>query len=345
MAYGLRSFRKIQLGVESTAGTAVAAVEPIYGVMSQLYSDETWHKPIQDRGVLAMNYETPFAVGKEVELTYEGEAYDRALVYLMSAAVRGNVTATQPDAVNRPNEYLWVFEPGLTTANTPDITNGIDTLTLEYGDNIQAYEAEFAFVKQIEISGAPGEPVQMSVTFGARQVTETTFTGSLTAQSAVYFPFNLSKFYIDTSYAGIGGTQKTGLLRAFTWTFETQFTPLYAADGTFYFSSLNEAPKMVSAELTYYRDGTDEQAEFDKYEAQTTSYQRIELLGETEMDSGEGNPPYIYLDGAFKYTEYPEFDDEDGTAVVTVTAESFYDVTATKQFGVSIGTTMDAFAT
>lgn len=342
MSYGLKAFRKIQYGIESTHGTAVAADEIVFGTLSVKPSDHVWHKPEQDRGVLATNVETPFEVSKEIELDFEGEAADRLLVFLFNLAIRGNITPTQPDDSGEPNHYLWLFEMALTTPNTPDETNGIETATIEYGDNVQAYEVEYAFLTNLEISGTVNEAIMVSATFMGRQVGEVSFTGSLTAPAYAYYAFNNSTFYIDTSYAGIGGTQKTGMLRAFTWTFETMFMPLFAADGNLYFSQIKEDKKTVQLELTYWRDDTNTEAEFDKYAAQTTSYIRIALASDTEMDSGQDNPSYVYLDGAFKYTEFPELDDEDGTSVVTVTAEAFYDATSSKMFSVSVGTIMDA---
>lgn len=345
MAYAQKAFQKIQISnAEGTPGTAEAATEVLLGVVTVKAHDKMFHTPEQDRGVLALRYETPFQVADEIELEMEGELYDRAAVFMMANSIRGNVTSSQPDAINEPLHYKHLFEPGLTTGNTPDITNGIDTFTLEYGDNVQAYETEYLYTKSWEITGEPNEPVMFTWTMGGRQVTEASFTGALAAPSAAYFPFNLSKFYIDTSYAGIGGTQKTGMLRAFTVTFEPNFSELRAADGAFYFTGLNESPKTMQFELTYWRDGTNSEAEFDKFLAQTTSYIRIELLSHTEMDSAQSNPEYITIDAAIKYTEWPEHEDEDGTLTVTVTAEAFYDVTASKMFGVSVGTTMQAFA-
>lgn len=342
MAYGLKAFRKIQYGVESTHGTAVAATEIVFGTLTVKPSDQVWHKPEQDRGVLAMNVETPFEVSKEIELDFEGELNDRLMVFLANIGIRGNITPTQPDDSNEPNHYLWTVEPALTTPNTPDQTNGIETVTLEYGDNVQGYEVEYLFLTSLEISGTVNEAIMVTATFMGRQVGEVTFTGALTDPSVAYFAFNNSQFYIDTSYAGIGGTAKTGMLRAFTWTYESKFMPLFAADGNLYFSQIKEDKKTVELELTYWRDDTNAEAEFDKYEAQTTTYIRIALQSDTEMDSGQDNPEYVYLDGAFKYTEFPEIDDEDGTSVITVNAEAFYDATASKMFGVLIGTTMDA---
>lgn len=342
MAYGHKAFSKIQLGVETTPGTAVAATEVALGQLEWASHDKVWHKPEQDRGVLAMNYETPFEVSNAVEMELTGELYDRLAVLAMVNAIRGNITPTQPDNINEPNHYLWTIEPTLTAPNTPDQTNGIDTYTLEFGDNVQAYEAEHVYTMSVEITGSPDEPCEITWSIGARQVTETTFTGALSAPSTAYFPFNLAKFYIDTSYAGLGGTQKTGMLKGFTWTFETMFTPRHTADGQLYFEALNEDKKTVELELQYLRDGTNSEAEKDKFEAQTTSYIRIALFSHDEMDSGQSNPPYIYLDGAYKYTEWESPEDENGSYVVTVNAEAFYDTTASKMMSVLIGTTMSA---
>jgi hypothetical protein len=345
MAYGLQAYRRIQISnPEDTPGTAEAATEVLLGKMTVRASDEMWHKPEQDRGVLAANYEVPFQVGKEVELEFEGEFYDRLAVFMFSNAIRGNVTPTQPDDSNEPNHYLWTFQPSMTAPNTPDQTNGIDTFTLEFGDNVQGYETSHLYTVSVEITGTADEAVMASWTIRGQQIGEVTFTGALSAPAAKYFAFNNAQFFIDTSYAGIGGTQKTGMLRAFTATFETQFTGRVSADGQLYFGGLNENVKMVTLEMTYWRDDTNTEAEFDKYQAQTMTYIRIALIGDGEMDSGQSNPPYVYLDGAYRYTEWPELGEEDGTSVVTVTAESFYDATAANMMTWSVGTTMDAFA-
>lgn len=345
MATGLRAFRKIQISnVENSPGTAEAATEQLRGVLTQPYTDEIFHTPDQDRGLLSLHVETPFELQREVNLDMSGVLYDRLAVFMFSNAIRGNVTPTQPDAVNEPNHYLWTFAPGLTTANTPSITNGIDTFTLEYGDNIQAYETSYLFTTQLVIEGIINEPVTFMWSITGQQVTETSFTGGLSVPPAASFQTNNAKFYIDTTFAGIGSTQKTSMLRAFTWTFETQFTPLFAADGTFVFAALDEARKTATLELTYDRDDTNSEAEKDRYEAQSIFYPRIRLEAEGEMDSGQSNPEYINIDGAYRYTDWPDTDDDSGIAIETVTAKAFYDSTSSKMIEVDVGTTMSAFA-
>lgn len=346
MAIAQKAFRSIQISSpEVTNGTAAAATEVIIGTITAPYTDKEFHTPENDRGSLSKNVETPFQVSDKVEdIELEGNVYDRLMVFLVNMAIAGNITPTQPDNVNEPLHYLWTVEPSLSgTGNTPDETNGIETMTLEYGDNVQSYETEFTYVISLEITGEPNEPCTYSATLGGRQVTESTKTPALSDPVTVYFPFNLAKIYIDTSYAALGTTQKTDLLKGFTWTLETMFTGRYTADGNFYFTALNEEKKAVQLELTYLRSNGQSETEKDLFESQGTSFIRIELNGETEMDSGQANPPYIRLDGAYKYTEWAAPDDEDGVSVITVTAESFLDSTSSKAFGVLIGTKMAAF--
>jgi hypothetical protein len=346
MAISTRALQFAQISnAEGTPGTAEAATAVLlFENLNQILHDKVFHTPMHDRGLLATHIEVPFQVSQLCEFECEGDLYDQLMVYMALNSIRGNVTATQPDDMNEPNHYLWTIEPGQTTQNTPDITNGIDTFTLEYGGNVQDYETEFIFTTSLEISGEVNEPVRFAWSFQGRQVTEASRTGALTAPTThQFFATNKAKWYVEAdAYANIGTTQKSGVLKAFSWTFETGFTARFAADGNYYYAALNEDRKHVELELTLWRDSTVHEAELDAFQSQAIRYMRIALEAETEMDSGQGNPPYIYLDGAFRYTEFPELDDEDGTSVMTATAVSVYDTTAAKQFGVLIGTELDA---
>lgn len=349
MAYSHRALNKFQISnVEGTPGTAEAATAQIlYETLTQLVHDKVFHMPVQDRGLLAKNIEQPFQVSTLAEFELQGDLYDQLMVYIASNSIRGNVTPSQPDAMNEPLHYLWVFEPALTAPNTPDQTNGIDTFTGEFGNNLQAYESEFLFTVSFEIEGNFNEAVKITWNFQGRTVTETSFTGAITAPTThQFFATNKAKWYVDANYAAIGTTVKTGVLKKFKYTYETMFTARYTADGEYHFAALNEDRKAPVMELTLMRDTANTgmfDVELTKFLAQSTSYQRIELLGKTEMDSGQANPPYIWLDGAWKAREWPETDQEDGNELVTVTFDAFYDTTAGKMCGVSVGTKLAAF--
>jgi len=344
MTTGYKAFRRIQVGPESTPGTAVAAAEILYGVLSTFESGEVLHQPEEDRNSLARHMADDLFVGKQAKLVWTGDVNFRHLAWILPMAIRGNITPTQPDASNEPNAYLWTHTPALTTPNTPDQANGIDTFTFEYGDNLQAYEAEYCFATKLQISGAPNETCKFTVEMVGRQRSDTTFTSSLVAQTVQRAPFNLAKFCINTSGATIGNTQKTGLLKAFTWTLDTKFAPVYTADGNLYFASVSEDRKSPELSLTYVR-GTDSDAERTKYENRTTSFLRIALYGGTELDSGQSNVPYLYLDQAVRYRTWPTFGDDEGLATVQVTADAVYDSTWAKMFEAALFTNLSALPT
>lgn len=332
--------KQIQIGNESTPGTAVAATEILLAIMESQYSSEMFFVPEDDRNLLAIDKANRFKVQDIAELVMTGNVNHRHAPFLFGSTIRGNITPTQPDVTNEPLAYLWTYQGGLTAGNTPDITNGIDTYTIEFGDNLDDYEAPYCFTKTLVITGEAGDaPVTFEQTFTASKITAgITPTAALTIQSVQYFPANTVSFYIDTSYAGIGGSVKTDLLKAFTWTLETQFTPRFTTSGVFTYAGVNEAAKQVELELTYLR-GTLSEVEKALAVAGSTTYLRIKLLGGTELDSGQSNPPYIYLDGAYQYdTPWPAPEDADGARTDTVTAKSVYDATGTRDFEVAVFT-------
>lgn len=347
MARALKAFRKLQgSAAEATPGLATAASEVFYGQMSTWPLEDLVKETFEDdeRGMLARHVTMPVVAGKQADLVWEGALNMRHIIWLMSMAIRGNVTPTQPDSTNQPLAYLWTFEPGITTANTPDITNGIDTYTIEYGDNLQAYEAEYCFATRLQISGAPNELCKFTCDITGRQNTDASFTGALVAQSVQYFPFNKCKFYVNTSWATLGNTEKADLLKSFTWTLDTQFRAGYTAHNQLYFYDVVEDKKAVELELVYARN-TNADAERTKYEQGTTTFLQILLEGQTELDVGQSNEPYVKLYGAYQYLGWPSPDDEDGLSTHAVRAESVFDSVGSRMFGASCLTSLAAIPT
>jgi hypothetical protein len=343
MAIGRTAFRDIQISnPEDTAGTAEAAVEILICKYAAAYADLVLHQPEADRNSLSRNHGDDVIVAKDLEIELEGDVNHRMIIWQLANSIRGNITPTQPDATNEPLSYLWLFSPGIFTANTPEIANGIDTFTLELGDNVQHYEAEYMFTTSLEISAEPDGVVEFSWTTKARQLTETTKTAALVEQSVQRFPSNTVEIYLDSSWATIGNTQVTDLLRSWTWTLETNFTARQTADGVLVFSGVNEDIKFVGLEMEYLRS-TASELEKDKYNARTTTFVRIKCNGISEMDSGQNNLPYIQFDMSGRYMEWGDVDDDAGSQYETVMLESVYDITGAKEYEVSVLTDLASY--
>jgi hypothetical protein len=320
---GLKAFRRIYASnAEDTHGTAEAAVEVLRGVLA--FEDENeLHRPEYDRNSLALYHEDDEFVSKRVSLAWTFDLNFRHILWPLLMGVRGNVTPTQPDSTNEPNAYLWTFAPSLTGANTPDQANGIETFTFEFGDDDQAFEAGFCFATEIEISGEADGVVEATVSIVGDEKSETSFTGGLSEQSVQLAPFNLAKIYIDDDGGTMGSTQKTGLLRAFTWTLETGLFAFPTADGSLTFGAVSEGRKAPELELVY-KAGSDAETERGHYRSRNTRLVRIELNGQTELDSGQDNPPYLQLDQAIRYEHWPMIDDDDGQSIISVPAYGVY---------------------
>lgn len=334
---------QIQIGNESTPGTAVPAVDILLATMEAQFSSEVYFIPEDDRNLLAIDKGNRFQVQELAELKITGSVNQRLAPYLFGSTIRGNITPTNPDVTNEPKAFLWTYQGNLTAGNTPDIADGIDTYTIEYGDNLEELEAEYCFTKTLVLSGESGDaPVKFDWTLTAAKITDgNTNTAALTVQSVQYFPANMVSFYIDTSYAAIGSAAKADLLKAWTWTLETQFTPRFTASGTLTYEGVSEAAKQVVLELVYLR-GTTSETERALAVTGDTTYLRIKLLGVTAIDDAQSNPPYIYLDGAFQYDlPWPAPGDEDGVRTDTVTAKSVYDATGTRDFEVAVFTDLE----
>jgi hypothetical protein len=198
------------------------------------------------------------------------------------------------------------------------------------------------FCERLVIEGAPDGVCTFSADLVGRQQADASFTAALVAQSVQRFPFNLVKCYFDTSWANLGTTQKTGLVRGFTWTLDTMFRAYQTADGALYYSSVVESPKAPTLALKLKR-GSDSDAQRGYHEARTTTFIRIELLGQTEIDSGQGNVPYLIIDGAYRYQTWPDLGDDEGASIEQPTAVGVYDGTGGKMFETALLTDLAAF--
>jgi len=223
--------------------------------------------------------------------------------------------------------YTWTFTPSLIAASSPD------AYTIEYGDNVQAYESEYCMVSSIEISGAPDEALKVTADMFGRQMTACTFTSDLTFPTVESVLFNKGKLYIDSAWASLGSTQKSATLVDFTLRIDTGIVPLKAADGTLYFSIVAEKVRGVELDMTLHWNDTVSLTERAAWAAQTKRALRLEFEG-TTLENSDVKKLTIDLWGA--YTDWETLTEKDGASVVAVKFASMGDVTNDHEFSVAI---------
>ena len=318
---GLRALRKIQIGEEGTKGGAVAATAALLGTLT-MQDSPTIHRPVEERGTLA-EFSRSLKVANLAELAVEGDATFEQILYLLHMGVLGNVTPSVVDTSAR----LWTFTPAMTAAGV------FDSFTIEYGDDVQAWETEFCLAKSVEISGAMGEAMRMRGSIFGRKMTQTTFTASLTPPTVESIPMQEAKLYIDAEDGTIGTTEKASTLIAFTYTINTGLAPKRYGDGSIDFTSYAETFKGVELKATFAFNSA---AEVQRALFDGETLRLIRIKAEGSLAGAVSALRTLTLDVCGIYTGFTTLQERDGEDVVEITLSSQRGATYTKLFEVAV---------
>jgi len=323
-------FYRVQAGKETAGslGTAVAATAKwMQFLLHPRVGDKTWVQPEEERGskVGAFRAYVPQEQAELGDLT--GDVTFEDLIYALSMAIEG-VEASQPDSSNYPSSYLWDYDPSLTAADTPY------AFTVEWGDDVQVWEAEYVFATGLAISGALGEAWKLSAPLVGRQHTAASFTGSLEDRTVESVLMNKSKLYMNDvgATANPGDTQIQAAFRNFNWKMGDHFTPFFTGDGQKYFTKHSEKKFAIGypqLTLGLVLDSTTKTLITTKYDAGTVQLVRIAGTG---SDIESNSAKYVYIDGAYLIKDVAELAEADGQTLVELTLAAQYDSDYAKLF-------------
>ena len=302
---GYTAGRKVQIGKETTEGTAVAATVIYRGVA--MVEDQSEITPVNEyvgQRVPKVNVYEPWS---EVVVEFEdSEATFEQLPYWFEAGVE-KVTTVGADTGG--SGHIYQYDLSNTTENT------IRTYTIETGNNQEVNEVNGAFVEAMTLSGAAGEAWMVSGTWRGREMTDAEWT-SLGVAAAEVMLFNKTTFSIDTTT--IGTTAKTSSVLGFELSAEGLVKPLKAAAGVAYPSGHYIGTPEVTGSITLRHDATGE-AEIGMAQAHTPRLLRLTCNGSALTTAGSS---YTYktmkADLAIQYTSIPTLDEDDGDDTVTL---------------------------
>ncbi|PKN93018.1 MAG: hypothetical protein CVU44_11340 [Chloroflexi bacterium HGW-Chloroflexi-6] len=341
---GDRFFSKVQFGKENPAarGTPVVATRMfVGGQVSALTQHKRPRKISEDIGLRTggtRKVVDQYLVNESLSIP---DGYFQALLPIFGCGLKGAVTATETTAGQA--DYLWDFTPGQAFNGS----NAPDCLTIEKGDNTQAFECEYAMFQRVRISGqvaqgAEGAPVAIESEYFARQWTPTTFTGSIALPVTTSMNAKLARLYQDTSWAGLGGTELANILRRFEIDLMFGPYPKFAGSAAKTFNSHGEGLIGGQIALTI-EGGTDADAIWDKLnsDTQALSFLRLAING---PQIGTGTTHSLIVDMAGTYDEVTPLAEEDrGNNLHTVLFTSLYDPTGAKEIGVKVTTDRNTY--
>lgn len=332
-------FSKVQFGKETVSGTAVAADTKFVGQSQPITPDRQIIFPVEQMGyraeshrVITSNYLVQHSLSSE-------HGYFQALPVLLGCSLKGGVTSSEQTADQ--DDYLWAFAPSFASG----VSNAPDSLTLECGDDTQAWEAEYAVFSALHLSGevpqaGDAAPVNISAEYFARQWTKTTFS-AVSDAAVTSMNAKLARLYVDTAWAGVGGTEKTNVLRGFTLDIMSGLEPGFAGSANKYFNAVKEG--LLGAMLTVTLErGATSNALFDSMLAGTFQVVRLEING-PQIGSGDPHQFQFDLGGYWETVSPMDGTDDNGTYTDTLALKGVYDATGAKVFQASVTTNIEAY--
>lgn len=319
---GAKWAHKIQLGRESTAGTAVAATTVWRGPGGNLKDNREVTMVDEQVGVAlptTRNY-----IGK-VEGALSMAASPVSLQHLLHIFEAGIKSVGTGSANGAGTGFVFTYPVGMTSVNT------IKTYTIETGDNQQAEEMAYCFVEKFTLSGEKGQAVMMSADWIGRQVANSTFTDSLTILYADTPLAGKGSFYVDAIGGTIGSTQVSQTLLKWELTVTTGWRAKYTVDsGELYFAFAYFDRDSFKAEFSAtYEHNSTAVAQKALFQAGTPRLFRLDLPG-NDVLTGTITNSLLRIDMAAVYSEWDALDAEDGNSIATVKAQIGYDPTAAK---------------
>lgn len=336
MANGAKWAQKIQLGRESTAGTAVAATAIWRGIGGNLQDDREIVSVDEMIGVALPTTRAYIGrYGGKLAMAATPATFEQ-LPHILEAGIK-SVGSGASDGVG--SGKIYAYPVGMTAANT------IKTYTIETGDNEQAEEMSYSFVEKFTLSGERHRAVMVSADWIGRTTNPTTFTGSLTAPTVEEILAPRSSFYIDAVSGTIGTTVVTGTLLKWELTVTTGWRPKYTLDmegggaqAGRVFSFVYFDRDSFSAEFSAtYEHNTAAVAQKLLYGDATPRLFRISIPGSNLATGGTAYSLKTFiLDMAAYYTEWSALDADEGNSIVNVKAKIGYNPTAAKALSITV---------
>lgn len=324
---GRKALRKIQMGRESTAGTAVAATTIWRGPAQPADDQREIVFPAEDVGILG-GTDRSYISHELVEIPFpETEATFEQFPHVLDASILEE-TPTQ-DGAGTGYGYVWA----LPTTSVPTIK----TYTLEYGDDQQAEESAYCFCSEWTLKGSPKKGLMLESTWLGRTGATTTYTGALALPTVEEILFQKGSLYADDAGDSFGGSQLSNTFVGFELSYKSGWIPRFTGDNQLFFT----APRFsgeeyeVTLDITFEHDGS-AVAEKANWRNETSRLIRMEFVGAALGTPGSESNKRLTIDLAGKWETFAAIDEEDGNDIVTATFRNRYNSTAATRGKITI---------
>lgn len=326
--------QSVQIGVETTPGTPVAANKRL-GSMGFNIGPQTEFNNLRPIG---QKYPSLAILGKEwSEADLEGSPVYTELPYAFASLINTPVVTPIMDSGSPTGASKWTFTSNTYGDDSPK------TFTVEQGSNFRAHRVSNAILTEYGMEWGR-EEIELSGTWIAKAIADgITMTSSPTQLPQIPVkPADLS-VYLDTTAAGLGTTKLTRVLKG-EFNVEDRFEPLWVVDAAQpSFVATVEGEPTVEFKMTQMADAQ-AMANLVAMRGGVTSFLRLEGVGPVIYTPTSGDPirHSMKIDVAGQVSDVSPFDNEDGVYGIEFTFTAVHDPTWGKAFQAEVITTTAA---
>ena len=318
----------VQVGVETTSGTAVAANRKFQSISIE----PTPVFQIDQFRPAGQKYRALATLSKEWSTaSVSGRGSYTELVYLLSSLI-DTATITTPGGATNARD--WDFTSDSFDDDAPK------TLTVEHGSSFRADRFAYGIVNEfgmsftrdtVEISGGMmGTAIEDAITMTAAPTT---------VALVPILPDELS-VYIDTTAAGLGGTKVSRVVSA-EFSLSSRFNPVWVLDAAENsFVAIIESEPDLTLSLTMEADA-EGMGILTPVRAGDSRFIRIASTSAVEIDAGTNNYEFE-LDFAGKVSDTGGFSDSDGLYAIEWSFVGVHDTTWGKAFNMRLRNALTA---
>lgn len=323
MAENPTVYQVAQLGVETTAGTLVAATKRLTSL------DLTWNiKPeVKTYRPTGYKFGTLASLSKEwTEVGFTGPATYTELIYVFNSLL----AAVSPTGAG--SAKTWTFTPSATATNTRK------TYTIEHGSSDRARRFGYGLVSGTTLNFSRDEVTVEGTIIGKAMVDNYSLTGGTTEVALLpVMPTQTSLYLADTA-AGLAGAAAATRAFSASWTLENVSGPVWPLNASAAFAAMTDLVPNANGRVKMAVDA-EGMALLTNLRAGSTKFMRIKSLG--DLISG-ADYYLLQVDVAMKVTNVQPLADEDGVYAIEWEYETTYDSTWTKGTEVTVINTLTA---
>lgn len=314
---GIRQLRQIQLGKETTAGTATTATTRWRG-LGALTDGRVVTFPEEFIGIIGGGDRSYIA---QINASASFDSTDATFEQLPHLLLAGVAVDTAGTADGAGSGYIYTYPIPYDAAPT------VQTYTIRAGDNQQAEIMEYAFIQSFSLSGNAGEALMMSGNWVGRQTTDGSFSTSVSVPSVESILASKATMYLDAVASTYGNTAVSQTLLSATVNFDNLIMPKFTMDGELYFDFHYAGNREITGSLTFEHNSS-AVTERGYMRSETPRLLRLKWEGSAVTTAGTD---YTYktliLDLPIKWESFDPLDDQDGNSIITGNFRSRYNAT------------------